>query len=440
MAMTVFTQALLANQQSSSGQTQTRSLHKTTLPGAANTTNEDGSGDDSSPAQDRLTDGGSSYQSAGAAQAEAARDLAACRAAQSQANKCCNNPSSCAGDLDSGESKSYSTISNLLNSGPSQGGLTDFCKQMNSLGNDAEKVNVGFSNVCFDSHMECNASCEDLADKYDGLLANCNGCEAQSVYESAQRSLDSIANACDKLTSKTTQLASNGFSTILNQNMAKYCNQVGGVNSGATTAAQAAREAGMPTSVGALAMNCSDPNQPDCRAMKEGKIDGQETYSKVKKNELNVDAAGGFKGYGNRQPATQAPKGSTHSTNAKTQAPVGGAASVTTQSTAAQTQVPAAVAGAAKEKPVENKAEAKPSEVKKPERAPASEDIAPIESNDSQFSGEANLKQFLPGGSRAAGRRLAGGNEINAKEEDIFARISNKIMEKCRLGILLECR
>lgn len=437
MALTAFTQAMLKSQQSSSGQSQTPSLVQTTLPGGNGESG--GEQNDATEAKDGSTNGAASYQSASEAQAEASRDIASCRAAQSQANKCCNNPSSCAGELNSGESKSYGTISNLLNSGPAQGGLTDYCKQMNSLGNDAEKVNVGFSNVCFDSHMECNASCEDLADKYDGLLANCNGCEAQSVYENAQRTLDSIAGACDNLTAKTTQLANNGFSTILNQNMAKYCNQVGGVNAGATATAQAARDGGMPRSPGALAMNCTDSSQPGCKAVKEGHVDGQWGESKVKKNDLAVDAAGGFKGYGNSKPSTQAPQGSGRTVNAKTQAPMAGgkqaaSAPVTTQSIAPRTQAPVAKAEDTKKEPEKSKDE-------KPQiRAPASEEVAPIASNDSQFSGEANLRQFLPGGSRAAGRRMAGGNEINPKEEDIFLRISNKIMEKCRLGILLECR
>jgi hypothetical protein len=52
-----------------------------------------------------------------------------------------------------------------------------------------------------------------------------------------------------------------------------------------------------------------------------------------------------------------------------------------------------------------------------------------------------DLRQFLPGGSRAR-RALAGFNghsEINAKEEDIWRRISNKMIEKCKLGVLWRC-
>jgi hypothetical protein len=53
-----------------------------------------------------------------------------------------------------------------------------------------------------------------------------------------------------------------------------------------------------------------------------------------------------------------------------------------------------------------------------------------------------DLKQFLPGGSRDPYRGIAGmasRNEINGKGEDIFRLISNKITEKCRLGILWSC-
>jgi hypothetical protein len=31
-------------------------------------------------------------------------------------------------------------------------------------------------------------------------------------------------------------------------------------------------------------------------------------------------------------------------------------------------------------------------------------------------------------------------SEINPKEEDIWQRISNKIREKCRLGLLYDCK
>lgn len=52
-----------------------------------------------------------------------------------------------------------------------------------------------------------------------------------------------------------------------------------------------------------------------------------------------------------------------------------------------------------------------------------------------------DLRNYLPGGANAR-RSLAGFNErseINAKEEDIWRRVSEKFVEKCKLGVLWKC-
>jgi hypothetical protein len=54
-----------------------------------------------------------------------------------------------------------------------------------------------------------------------------------------------------------------------------------------------------------------------------------------------------------------------------------------------------------------------------------------------------DLKKYLPGGGRDP-QRLAGmataADQINGRSVDLFKTISNKMIEKCKLGILWECQ
>jgi hypothetical protein len=53
-----------------------------------------------------------------------------------------------------------------------------------------------------------------------------------------------------------------------------------------------------------------------------------------------------------------------------------------------------------------------------------------------------DLKKYLPGGAMDPNRRLGGlgtGKEIIGRFEDMWKHVSNRYIEKCRLGVLKDC-
>lgn len=56
-----------------------------------------------------------------------------------------------------------------------------------------------------------------------------------------------------------------------------------------------------------------------------------------------------------------------------------------------------------------------------------------------------DLRQYLPGGARDPGRRAGGFRptammDINASHMNIWLKVGDRLREKCRLGILIDCR
>lgn len=386
------------------------------------------------PSQQRIED-------TSMAEIEADMDVARCVTAQSNANECCNNPMSCSGRLDATDSSSLNNLNNALRNGPSSGGLTGYCQQMNNLGYNTGNVNSGLSAACFGSHSSCSTTCRGLSRKYSELLSSCNGCAAEWIYRNAVMNLTSGQNSCDNLQSRSNQLAATGLGTANNQALANYCSQVSGAATPSSTSGSLAPTATSPYINNLLAQNCEAyPNSPDCRSInpKLGKV-GYETGGSGKS--FNVGST-----YGSGT-ETQAPEGRTGggaAAKAGATPPNNTGGPIPQSATQAQLQNggPRGTMPQGQGTDVDRGFLAANGGYSQPNDRDSDSlsGYIPMGSSGSQFEAGVDLRQFLPGGSRAAGRKLAGMGQINAKEENIFIRITNKMMEKCRLGILWQCR
>ncbi len=372
---------------------------------------------------------------------EAQKDIAACRNAQSSANRCCGDPMSCSHLMNSSDQQS---LRNLMQASSSSGGLADYCRQLSSLTYNAGNVNSALAAVCTGEQLSCTNVCGNLAQKYAGKLAACGGCASKAIFESALASLRSAEGSCQGLTGRANQLAMTGLGMASDQGLADACR--------AQASAMAGGPPGSMNSGRGLPLGNSKAQElNDTAQVRKGQVGFQDSLTARKNREFNlVDASSGFKGYQNQvnveEPQTQAPRAqATVPNNTGGAIPGTGAdprAQAATQQAGQPKIQPASAdsitniergfqAGGGYSPPVQN------TQVEDP--GAGGRHFASITGAGNQFDPGIDLRQFLPGGSRAAGRGIRP-KEINAKEENIFLRISRKMDEKCRLGVLWQCR
>jgi hypothetical protein len=391
------------------------------------------------------------------------------------ASRCCGNPGSCVGELSYQDQANYAQLNQLMNQGPSSGGLTDYCQQMQALGGSGGNVNGSLAGVCNSKQLSCNSICSQLANKYLSLMSSCNNCGSQDIYQQAYSQLSSRVTGCQQFASRVTQIANQAATGAGAGGYAAACNQLGGAspqagmgmpvpNVAATAAALNGGSdpygcAANPTSV--ACQSCTaNPNSPACQALNYKEASGTAQFAGdtpasktggagfdipdaptggtervlntayeakpgIKNGTVANNTGGGIPGGGGTQPASLGGGGRN-------------AAGYSPGSPGYTTDILQGTQGAGGySNPVEpNNGGSGGGGGYGSGRNVASND------DEGGMLG-LDLRQFLPGGSRDPQRRLAGlgaRSEINAKEEDIWRRISSKMEEKCKLGILIGCR
>ncbi len=391
-----------------------------------------------------------SSASAADVQAQINQDVATCQNLQSQATKCCGNPLSCAGSLSSSDQSNLAKLMQAQN-GPAQGqGLTDYCKQMEQASTNAGSVNNGLATLCATNQISCRNSCDSLANKYTDL-ANANiGTNLESLYASAIDQLNVAVSICENLQGKANQLATQGMSSGTTNNYAQNCQQLGAAapqNMGGVVVPNTANSAALLNTQANCTTNpnsaeCKNQNQPvagtggfDTSAQKEGSFDVPDvgtmngTLDNQIKGQSNAtirsvpnNSGGGIPGASSGGSSTQAQLGGGTR-------PSPGAPGYTTDILQGERSGGYTSSGSGFDD------NSSGSTARYGAHRPA------VNNDDGGLLGM-DLRQYLPGGSLAH-RQLAGINgrsEINAKEEDIWRRISNKIIEKCKLGVLWRCQ
>jgi hypothetical protein len=408
----------------------------------------------STPKSDKAST--SSATSVADAQAQIQSDLNQCTNLQSQASRCCGNPLNCAGSMSSSDQQS---LAQLLQSQNQQAGqsMTDYCNQLRTQSANSGSVNNALAQTCMSPAVSCSSTCDSMTQKYLNLANSNRGTELENVYLSASDQFMNAASNCEGLKSRGTQLAAQGISSGSTQSMSQACQQASAAsptnmnvpngNPVAVSPTQARLDATVNCQANPGAAECQNLNSTqagksgfDTQAKGDAQFDvpdagtrstdyfassGQPQSAAAKVNTVPNNSGGGFgigdggstsatlnSHSGGRRPAPGSPG---YTTDIMQGTMSGGGYSYGSGSgSGLETQSYGSRFFGGRDKRVKN--------------------------DDGGMLGM-DLRQFLPGGSRAR-RALAGFNgrsEINAKEEDIWRRISNKMVEKCKLGVLWRC-
>jgi hypothetical protein len=418
-------------------------------------------------------------QSEASAGAQASNDLSLCESSFSAASRCCGSPTSCVNEMPYQDQANFAQMNSLMNQSPPRDsqGLNDYCQQMQELGGSSRSVNTSLAGVCNSKQMSCSMVCSQLADKYETLLSNCNGCDSQYIYQNAYNSLSSRTTGCNQFQSRVNQIANQAWGANGSQGAGEACSRVASSNpqnglgsnpvANAGTSAFAANAgsnsndpygcAANPSS--AACQSCAqNPNSAACRALNTKDSSGTAQFAAGEGTNKKSDGSGfdipdtpsgGTERVLNTP--NEAQPGSRNGTVANNSgggipggdgvapAKLGGSpGGASPGSPGYSTDVLQGMQGASGySQPVESNSSGNSffSNFFGGGRKPANE-------VDNAMLG-LDLRQFLPGGSRDPKRRLAGfgvRSEINAKEEDIWRIISTKMEEKCKLGVLIGCR
>lgn len=425
-------------------------------PGNANPSKTGNSRESSNPESTA-----SSSNEASSAQAQVNADLARCESAQSAATSCCNNPLSCASSSDQSNIR---RLGSYANSGDTQG-LAAACRAMEGSSDSGGDINTSLGAICTNNHYACTNTCSSLANKYQSLMSANENSEAYSIYSSAVSALRSRSSQCGQLSARADALSRQGLSTASNSAYGNYCQQLASASPAAANSPTTANSnsgfiandmygcTANPNSPACV--NCSkNPNSTACLNSKIAADARGEAGFRAKTDSsatvggLNVKDLSGESYDGQIQTASGDMRTITYPN-----VPNNSGASVLGSQGGSQAQLDGRTRGAIPQstrtystdvdqgyrsggysQPVSDNNTFPMHYGPRPAAAPAKDETSGYQGMD--------LKQFLPGGSRDPGRRLAGAadqSQINAKEENIWRRISNKMYEKCKLGILWRC-
>jgi hypothetical protein len=295
-----------------------------------------------------------------------------------------------------------------------------------------------------------------MSNKYLNLANQNRGTNLESVYLSASDQFNSALNTCERLQSRATQLAAQGISSGSTQSMSQACQEATAAsptnmttpngNPLAANPAQMALDATVNCQANPSAAECQNQNSTqvgksgfDTQAKGDAQFDVpdvgtrstdyfadnvQQQSAAAKVNAVPNNSGGGF-GIGNGG-STSASLNSSHGRRASAGSP-----GYTTDIMQGTMSGGGYSYGSGSGSGLEGQSYGNRFFGGRNKR---------VKNDDGGMLGM-DLRQFLPGGSRAR-RALAGFNghsEINAKEEDIWRRISNKMIEKCKLGVLWRC-
>lgn len=409
---------------------------------------------------------------------QASSDLSLCESSFSAASRCCGSPTSCVSEMPYQDQANFAQMNALMNQPPptDSQGLNDYCQQMQNLGGSSRSVNTSLAGVCNSKQMSCSMVCSQLADKYQALLSNCNGCDSHYIYQNAYNSLSSRTSGCNQFQSRVNQIANQAWGANGSQGAGEACSRVASANpqngfgsnpvpnsgtSAFALSAGASRNdpygcAANPSS--AACQSCAqNPNSAACRALNTQDSTGTAQFAAGEGSKKKTDGSGfdipdtptgGTERVLNTPNEAQPGRNGTVANNSGGAIPGGdgvapaklggGPSGSSPGSPGYSTDVLQGMQGSSGySQPVESNSSGGSffSNFFGGSRQPAAEP-------DSAMLG-LDLRQFLPGGSRDPQRRLAGfgmRSEINGKEEDIWRRISTKMEEKCKLGVLIGCR
>lgn len=414
------------------------------------------------------------------ANSEASAAISSCTNAESEATRCCANPMSCAS---AGAQMQYAQQQNNINSQlnrppptpgqQNQQGLNDYCAQMAQLGRQGGDVNINMGGICSANQMSCTTTCNSLARTYQAKVSSCGSCGALAVYQRTLSQLQSMASSCDSLSAQAAQWSSQGIGgTAGSQANGNICNNMTrynpqnanqqAANQVKPAASQSAACLANPGSQQCLACQ-QNPSAPGCQPSLGGSANNNGPGGSVGFAEPGRKSGDGF------NLPDMADTGQYAALNAGLDTKTDGSGlQVNRPANNSGGAIPGQDSGSGAKLDAANKPRVAPqsagsvADIMQGNRSGGYSQGQNVPTNDNQFGGSAgrlgrglasvgaakpngylgmDLKKYLPGGvydPRTAG--LSASAEINGKGADLFKKISNKFEEKCRLGILWECR
>ncbi len=403
-------------------------------------------------------------ETASTSDSEIQNDTNACLNQENTAVRCCGNPASCGGQLSAADQQRVSRVNQLINQGPSANqSVADYCRQLNSLSNDAGKINSSYASVCAVNQNACVTTCNNIAAKYARLLERCPDCASKSKYQSTLSWAKQHSGNCATLSANARDLAQNSVSPSSSGAYSKYCSQNAGTGppTPGDYSAMSAESAlagdnfdcqSNPSNP--ACQNCDlNPSGDGCAAKREaekgtmGWAKPGDTNSKEDFNPKDLsDAERPFMGLD--EPSSGVPvQVGTVANNSGGGVPQGGGANSGNQLDA--------------KKPW-NDPKTYTTDIDRGLRSGGYTGSGGYQ-NGFDFSkrkgsggavrgagGQArnvsglDLKQYLPGGANDPRRRVAGygleSSQIRSKEDNIWHVISNKFTEKCKLAMLWHCQ
>jgi hypothetical protein len=340
--------------------------------------------------------------------------------------------------MSSDEASQYSSYQSQIAQSSQSSGVQGAGQQMQTASTAGQSANNLAAGVCANKQAICNNTCSPLVNKYQALVQNCNGCDSSSVYESTLSALRSKSNQCGQLSA-----AINNMTTQSASNMA---NALGGATSAASGSSGSQDGSGDVS---------ASNGQGSAKAMEQGSASFTTATPSNKQQNFNladtsaVMAGQMIQGAGqNRQ--QNLPTVNPVANNSGGQMPGGNSPQAGRPNAAnAAPRVAAAAsniadidqglrsggggsfnnsAGGGMDMP----------DASSPYFGNRGSGRAPA-------SAQMDLRQFLPGGQRDPNMRNVGGQAaaalgIHGRFVDIWARISDRMQEKCRLGELMGCR
>lgn len=403
----------------------------------------------SNPKSDRTQ----STTSVSEAQARIQADLDQCTNYQNQAVRCCGNPLNCAGSMSSADQQS---LAQLLQSQNQQSGqsMTDYCNQLRTQSANSGSVNNALAQVCASPQASCVATCSSMTDKYLNLANSNQSTDVVNAYLSAADQFMNAANVCERLASRASQLAAQGINSGSTQSMSQACQQATAANPTTMTTPTANPIATGPTTTLNAGVGCqSNPSSPECGNQNSAAM-GTSGFDTQAKDDIEFDVpdiGAHSTDYfaSDIQPRSAATVGTVPNNSGGGFGTGGGSTSASLNS------------GGGRPSPG---SPGYTTDIMQGTRSGGGYSYESGSGSGSGLEGSSyrgrfipgrdkqdknddggmlglDLRQFLPGGSRAH-RALAGFNgrsEIHAKEENIWRLISNKMIEKCKLGVLWRC-
>lgn len=405
---------------------------------------------------------GGAIDGGGLTQQQAQQDIESCASSRSTTHRCCvADPLSCV----SGGSNAAAAIPPPQQTGDpakDQAAIQQYCQQLKTVGAAGTGANQSAGDMCFSKYKACEQGCAALANKWESA----RGGDAGLIQQTAQ-TLRSMVGSCTSYSNAARQLGTQGIYTNAGSAGGGLCSNVSQANpSSMMPQQQQQADALNEAQQKALAaMGCDeDPTKTGCEGYKktdndragEASFGNNDDAMKRDSSDFNLQNMGDMQGGmgngigGGIQP--QAVTNGTIANNSGGGIPGGGGGS------------PASLGpngrGGSPGSPGYNtdimSANASGGSGGGGSAGGSGYQPQSAEGNNgtwnnnggrgpAAFSASAvDLKRYLPGNELDPNYRIGGFDgvsaQINNKYTDLWKKVSNRIQEKCKLGVLYDCK